>query len=647
MTIRYAQRICLALILAVTAPAQDSANTEFPPNLAADGIPPIPAKVRDTAARYLDFRTAAFQGWHPKERRMLITTRFGDAPQLHEVALPGGARRQLTFLPEPVAGAAYQPRSGQYIVFSQDVGGGEFYQLYRFDPAEGAITLMTDGKSRNMGARWSRSGKSLAYTSTRRTGKDTDIYLMDPAQPGKDRLLLELSGGGWSIADWSDDDSQIAVTEYVSINESYLWLANVKTGEKKLITPDRTEKVSYRGAQFSKNAKSIYTASDRNSEFSRLARIDLETGVFTVLTPDLNWDVSSFALSPDGKLLAFVTNEDGSSVLRIADASSGKVRFTPALPKGVIGGLEWHEDGRYLGFTFASAKSAGDAYALDVKSKKVERWTQSETSGLNPEKFVEPELVKMKSFDGLPISAFVYRPDSKKFPGKRPVLLLIHGGPEGQSRPGFMTRYNYFINEMGLAMVVPNVRGSDGYGKKFLTLDNGFRREDSVKDIETVLDWIGRESTLDQDRVVVMGGSYGGYMVLASMIHFGDRLRAGIDIVGISNFLTFLKNTQDYRRDLRRVEYGDERDLLMKDFLEKISPSNNAAKIQDPLFVVQGKNDPRVPVTEAEQMVKAVRANGREVWYLMAQDEGHGFAKKRNQDAQFLCTIMFLQKFAL
>ena len=328
---------------------------------------PIPNEVRKSASRYLDFRTAAFQSWHPKERRMLITTRFGDTPQLHEVGTPGGARYQLTFLPEPVASASWQPNSGKYILFSQDVGGGEFYQLYRFDPSEGAITLMTDGKSRNMGARWSKSGKSIAYTSTRRTGKDTDIYLMDPAQPGKDRLLLELPGGGWRVADWSDDDSKLAVIEYVSINESYIWVADVKTGEKQLVTPDRSGKVAYSGAQFSKDGTSIYTASDRNSEFSRLSRIDLQTGEFIVLTSDLNWDVSDFALSPDGRMIAFVTNEDGASVLRIADAKRGALRHTPDIPKGVLGGLEWHEKDRFLlGFTLASARSAGDAYTLDV-----------------------------------------------------------------------------------------------------------------------------------------------------------------------------------------------------------------------------------------------------------------------------------------
>jgi dipeptidyl aminopeptidase/acylaminoacyl peptidase len=286
-------------------------------------------------------------------------------------------------------------------------------------------------------------------------------------------------------------------------------------------------------------------------------------------------------------------------------------------------------------------------FSVDVKTGQVARWTESETGGLDARTFVEPELARFKSFDGLEISAFVYHPDPRKFPGKRPVIVSIHGGPESQSRPGFLARNNYFLNELGVAVIYPNVRGSSGYGKTFLEADNGFKREDSVKDIGALLDWIALQRSLDSARVCVMGGSYGGYMVLASMAHFNDRLRCGVDIVGISNFLTFLKNTQDYRRDLRRVEYGDERNPEMAAFLQRISPTENVQKIRKPMLVVQGKNDPRVPVTEAEQMVAALRKNGNQTWYLMAQDEGHGFAKKKNADYQFYVTILFLREFLL
>ena len=621
-----------------------NAPAQVPDNLVADGLPPIPAELKKDASRYLEFRAASFNSWHPTRRELLITTRFADAVQLHLVKTPGGARRQLTFLPEPVAGGSFRPGSGDCIVFVQDTGGGEFFQLYRLDPADGKITLLTDGQSRNSAPCWSYSGRLFAYTSTRRNGKDTDVYLMDPAAPTSDRRLLDLSGGGWSVTDWSSDDAKLLIAEYISINESHLYLADAKTGAKELLTPSTAAKVSWSHAQFAKDGKSIFVTTDQDAEFQRLCRLDLATKKLTPLTPNLSADVESFDLSRDGKTLSFVSNEDGASRLHLLDAKSGRELRAPWLPLGVITGLRWHENSRDLAFNLTSAQSPNDVYSLDAKTGKIERWTESETGGLNPANFVEPELVKLKSFDGLGISAFLYRPDLKKFPGPRPVIINIHGGPEGQSRPIFQARNNYYLSELGVAIIYPNVRGSDGHGKTFLQLDNGFQREDSVKDIGALIAWIKQDKALDSQRLAVMGGSYGGYMVLASMIHFGGDLCCGVDVVGISNFLTFLKNTQEYRRDLRRVEYGDERDPAMAAFLAKIAPTAHAAEIKKPLFVVQGFNDPRVPVTEAEQMVKAIRDSGGQAWYLMAKDEGHGFAKKKNADFQFLSTILFFQE---
>jgi dipeptidyl aminopeptidase/acylaminoacyl peptidase len=405
--------------------------------------------------------------------------------------------------------------------------------------------------------------------------------------------------------------------------------------------------VAYGDARFANDGQSIFCTTDRGSEFLRLVRLDLSTKAITPLTQDISWDVDEFDLSPDGKTIAFITNEDGVGQLHLMAARSGKRLRGPELPLGIPSGVTWHENGQDLAFNFNSAKSPTDAYSYNVKTRKLDRWTESETGGLNPAGFIEPELVRVKSFDGLPVSGFLYRPDAKKFPGKRPVIVNIHGGPEGQSRPIFQGRNNYYLNELGVAVLYPNVRGSTGYGKTFLTLDNGFKREDSVKDIGAFLDWVANDAGLDAERVAVMGGSYGGYMTLASLVHFSDRLRCGIDVVGISSFVTFLRNTQDYRRDLRRVEYGDERDPAMASHLERISPLNNVTKIRKPLFVVQGQNDPRVPVTEAEQMVKAIRDQGGVVWYLMAKDEEHGFGKKRNADFQFLSMIGFLQEFLL
>jgi dipeptidyl aminopeptidase/acylaminoacyl peptidase len=633
-------RALLCLLAFVT-----SAAAAVPDNLVVEGIPAIPAALKEDAGRYLEFRSAVFQGWHPQRREMLITTRFAETAQLHLVKMPGGARKQLTFLPEPVRGGGFRPKTGECLVFGQDVGGGENFQLYRYDTADGRITLLTDGKSRNTGAAWSHNGRLLAFTSTARNGTDNDIWIVDPDKAAERRMVCELQGGGWRVSDWSHDGAQLLLTEFISANESKLWLANVKTGKRERLTPEKEPPVAREGAVFSNDDREIFLTSDEIGEFKQLGRLSLADRKFIPMTGDVSRDVESFDLSPEGRLIAYTTNEDGSSMLRFKATFTGSATdATPKVPAGIITGLEWSEDGKELGFSMTGARSPAEAWSFDIASGGLTRWTDSETGGLDASTFAEPELVKLKSFDGVGVSGFLYLPDVKKFPGKRPVLVNIHGGPEGQSRPVFLARSNYFLNEMGVALLYPNVRGSEGYGKTFLTLDNGFKREDSVKDIGTFLDYVAAHERLDANRVGVIGGSYGGFMVLACMIRFSDRLRCGVDVVGISNFLTFLKNTSDYRRDLRRVEYGDERDEKMRAFLNEISPAAHAGKITKPLFVVQGKNDPRVPLSESEQMVQAVRAGGTPVWYLMATDEGHGFARKRNADFQFLSTIQFIKE---
>ncbi len=386
--------------------------------------------------------------------------------------------------------------------------------------------------------------------------------------------------------------------------------------------------------------------STKGSEFHQLTRLHLADGRKTVLSHE-RWDVDEFDLSKDGKRIAYVTNENGVSVLHVIDAATGAAVSIPKLPIGLIGGVEWHPNNHLLGFTITSAKAPSDAYSLDVDSGKLDRWTESESGGLDASRNIDPQLVTMKSFDGTTISAFVYRPDPARFSGKRPALIIIHGGPEGQSRPGFLGRNNYWINELGIAIIQPNVRGSTGYGKTYLAMDNGYKREDSVKDIGTVINWIKSDPMLDRDRIGVYGASYGGYMTLATMTHYNDQMRAAVDVVGIASFITFFQNTSAYRSDLRRVEYGDERDPKMHAFLEQISPLTSASKITKPLMVVAGYNDPRVPYTEGQQIVKAVRANNAPVWWLMAKDEGHGFAKKANQDYQFLAMTEFLQQYLL
>ena len=620
---------------------------QVPENLIVEGIPAFPPELLERLQPYFESRSAVLQDWHPTRREILISTRFGDVTQLHHVRMPGGDRRQLTFYTDRVAGGSFRPRTGDSIVFSKDVAGAEFFQFYRFDLANGTTTLLTDGKSRNTGGSWSTSGKWAAYSSTRRNGKDTDIYVLDPSDPASNRMLMQLEGGGWGVTDWSPDDSKVVVLEAISANETYLYLGDVRTGEKKLLTPKSAAKISYSDAEFSADGKSIYFTTDRGSEFHRLTRMDLATGAQTTLTPNLSWDVDEFDLSPDGKWIAFIANEDAVGVLHLLDTATGREVAAPRLPAGIPSNLDWHENGRDLAFNIASHLTPADVYSVDVTTGKLERWTESETGGLNTARNAAPEIVRIKSFDGLAISGILYRPDPERFPGKRPIGISIHGGPESQARPGWGGANNFLLNELGIAILLPNVRGSTGYGKTFLTLDNAMKREDSVKDIGAFIDWIRTDPRFDADRIGVWGGSYGGYMTLATMTHYSDKVRAAVDVVGVSNFITFLQNTQDYRRDLRRAEYGDERDPAMRAYFERIAPVNNAQKIKKPMFIVQGYNDPRVPRTEAEQILKALKDQGVPAWFLMAKDEGHGFAKKKNQIYQAAATALFLQKHLL
>ncbi len=641
------QRLSFLMSL-LMMPAVVVAQTLTPPeNLVTEGIPPIPMTLPDSVNRYTEARAASFVDWHPTEKQMLVSTRFGNTNQIHIVKQPLGARTQLTFFNEPVGSASFEPNTGDYFIFSKDLGGNEFGQLFRFDLQSRDVTLLTDGgRTQNGGLLWNKAKTQAVYSSTRRNGADRDLWIMDPKDPSKQELVIELPGGGWGASSWSGDDSKIVLSEYKSITSSKLWMLDVKKKTRTLITTDG-EDIAWGEAKFHpKDPTKLYVTTDKGSEFQRLGILELEGEKLTVLTDIIPWDVESFTITEDGSKLAFVTNEAGMSTLYIMNTADSSFYKAEGLPPGVIGGLSWHNNNVDLGLTYTSAKSSSDVYSYDTNSLQFTRWTESELGGMNPDSLQNAELIKWKSFDGLEISGFLNRP-APKFTGKRPVMILIHGGPESQARPGFMGRYNYYLNELGIAIIQPNVRGSAGYGKSFVKLDNVLLREDSVKDIGALFDWIAEQPDLDSQRIMVMGGSYGGYMTLAVSTNYPEKFRCSVDIVGISHFGTFLKNTEDYRRDLRRVEYGDERDPEVAEFFEKISPLNNAAKIKNPLFIIQGQNDPRVPLSEAEQMRDKVKTQGTPVWYLMAKDEGHGFRKKPNADFQFYATIMFMQAYLL
>jgi dipeptidyl aminopeptidase/acylaminoacyl peptidase len=616
-------------------------------NLILNGIPPIPVSIAEKARKFTEFRQARFASWDPSTRTMLILTRFADTAQVHLVKMPGGERKQLTFFSDRVGQAGFPEEDADYFVLSKDLGGNEFSQNYRFDLKSGDLTLLTDGKSRNSSGVWSHHGKLLAYSSTRRNGKDSDIYVIADASKETDHLVARVNSPGWEPLDWAPDEKTLLVAQEISINQTNLFLVDVDSGKMTQINPvNAPEQVAYGAAAFGKDGAYLYLTSNQHSEFQRLGRLDLKTNAFTPLAGNINWNIELFSLSPDGTQLAFVSNEDGISRLYLLDTASDQYAQVAGLPDGVISTLAWHHDDRTLAFTISAADAPSDVFTVDARSKTIERWTESETGGIPADSFAKPELVKWPTFDGRTISGFLYRHRSRTAQ-KMPVIIVIHGGPEAQFRPLFLGRYNYFLNEAGVAMIFPNVRGSDGYGKTFLDLDNGMKREDSVKDIGALLDWIKSRSDLDADRIMITGGSYGGYMTLACSFHYADRIRCSLDVVGISNFVTFLEHTEAYRRDLRRVEYGDERDPVMREFLLRISPLNNVDKITKPLFIVAGQNDPRVPVSEGQQMADALRSRGQTVWYLVAKDEGHGFAKKPNADFEFYATVKFIEDYLL
>jgi len=637
--------VAAALVLAVASFAQID---EIAPNenLVAEGIPKIPASLAESVGRYSEFRSAFFVSWHPARREMLIETRFADTNQVHLVKLPGGARTQLTFFPDHIAGAHYRPVTGDSFLFSKDIGGSEFFQIYLYDLKTGDTKLLTDGKSRNTDPRWSYQGDQIAYGSTKRSGDDIDIWIVNPSDPSSARMVSQMEGGGWSVEDWSPDGKQLLVSNSISAAETYVWLLDVASGKKELLTPKSAETVAYANAHFAKDGKGVYMTSDENSEFERLVYLDLASHKTTVLTPDLKWDVEELDISQDGSVLAFESNEDGISVIHVLNTKSGKEVPLPKLPIGVISGLEWRNHSRELAFSLNTARQPDDVYSIDLATGKLERWTFSETGPLNTSGFVEPKLIHWKSWDDRLISGFLNKPPAT-FTGKRPVIIAIHGGPEGQVRPDFAGRDNYFINELGIAMIYPNVRGSTGYGKTFQKLDNGLLREGSYKDIDTLMNWIQSQPDLDASKIMITGGSYGGFMTLAVATNYNDRICCSVDIVGPSNLVTFLEHTSGYRRDLRRVEYGDERDPKMREFLENIAPANKAKNITKPLFVIAGQNDPRVPASESAQMVEVVRKNGTPVWWLLAKDEGHGFGKKKNRDFQFYATVEFIKEYLL
>ena len=618
-------------------------------------VPEIPAELVQRLNRYQNVRSAAFIDWTLDGKGVYIRTRFGEISQLHRVSQPGGTRQQLTWFPEPIGQIAR--RSGQHtLAITMDEGGGEQDQVFLFDPETAKTTRLSDGVSRNRLVRWSRDGTRLAFQSTRRNGRSNDLWWMEPGKPGSEELLLEAPDGSWfGPADFSADGRYLLVQQFISVDDSRIYILDLADGELYLVAGGDEVPSANKALAFGNSGPGFYFITNQRGRSAELAWLlpadDAEVEFITRGSP---WDVTEFTISDDGRRGAFVTNEDGISRLYLLNPRTRQFKAVSRIPVGLISGLRFSPDSNRLAFTLSTAQTPSDVYVLELgrraeTSRELVRWTFSEVGGLDTSSFAQPRLIHYPTFDlrgrkQRTVPAFVYRPPGK---GPHPVIIHVHGGPESQYRPAFSKKTQMWLAELGVAVVAPNIRGSTGYDSEYLALDNGMRREDAVRDIGALLDWIAQEPDLDENRVAMYGSSYGGYIVLASAVHFSDRLKAGVDVVGISNFVTFLENTEDYRRDFRRLEYGDERIPEVRAYLDSISPINHADRIDIPLLVVQGRNDPRVPARQSEQIVKAMRERGRPVWYIEALNEGHGYDRKENRDIYEQATILFLQQYLL
>ena len=616
-------------------------------NLVLEDVPEIPQDLRRELYRWQEVRSAALRAFTADGKGIYVSTGFGSVNALHRIDMPMGARKQQTFYLEPVGQVKRRPGSEQ-LAFTRDAGGSEFAQVFLFEPESGETVMLTDGESRNGGIVWDRRGERFAFQSTRRNGASNDIWIASPDAAGEPEIAVEASNGRlWIPSEFSRNGSRLLALSYVSVTDSRAAVVDLDSGAVTILAGGQGKESVNLPIAFDDDGEGFWMITDQGSEFNQLAWQSLTAGSKPeVVTASIPWNISDVVISHDRTRMAFVANENGNSRVYLMDPATREYRVVDKIPTGLAYGLLFSPDDRQLGMTLNAAQAPSDAYSLKLgrdplRFGRLVRWTESEVGGLDASRFVVPELVQYPTFDGREIPAWIHKPREG---GPHPVIIRIHGGPEGQARPVFSATYQLWVARLGAAVIQPNVRGSTGYGKTYVSLDDGFRREDAVRDIGALLDWIETQPDLDANRVVVYGGSYGGYMALASAVHYSDRLQGVIDNVGISNFVSFLENTQDYRRDRRRQEYGDERDPEMRAHLERISPLNNVSRISVPLFIIQGQNDPRVPVTEATQMVEALREQGGSVWYMNALNEGHGYRKRENRDPMQQAMMMFLEK---
>ncbi|MFC6732029.1 MULTISPECIES: S9 family peptidase [unclassified Haladaptatus] len=590
--------------------------------------------------RYLNIRSAgsASFGPHGELAFLMDTTGVSQVWSLHE---PGHWPEQRTFYDERITFASWSPENPE-LVFGMDEGGNEREQLFRLD-SDGTITNLTaTPDAKHWWGGWSHDGERFAFSSNRREGSVFDIYVQDRDDMG-DEARLVYEGDGWlTVGGWSPDDSRLLVSKAHSSFDQDVYVLDIESGDLEHVTPHEGD-IRYGSIQWGPDGESLYLVTDEDADLLWLGRLDLATHDIEPVVVDDEWNVSGAAIDEETGRIVYARNVEGYTDLTVGDlvaATEIESYPDPDLPRGVQGGISYNDDATQFAITVTGSAENANVYVVDVETGESTRWTNAATAGIPKDTFREPEVVRYESFDGLDIPAFFTLPADAR-DGETPVLVDIHGGPESQRRPSFSPVKQYFLNR-GYAMFEPNVRGSTGYGKSYTRLDDVEKRMDSVADIKAAVEWLHDHPKVDPSRIAVMGGSYGGFMTLAALTEYPDLWAAGIDIVGIANFVTFLKNTGDWRRALREAEYGSlETD---REFLERISPINNIDAIEAPLLVLHGKNDPRVPVGEAEQIAAEAETHVP-VEKLIFDDEGHGFSKLENRVTAYTTVVSFLEKY--
>jgi len=635
----------LALLLVIVAlSVAVKAQDEFVKpgaDLEMEGIPPIPKSLATDVGRYTRIYGLPLAGWAPDKREIWVKS-ISQLTHISSIGSPGEKPKTIKHIFGLGIYDVYIQPQGHYLIYNQDKDGTEKYQMHLYDLQSGKNTLLSDSNARDTEFVWSNNGEQLAYSSTI-GGKGISLYLITPLKPESKRLLVKSDDNYMKAYAWSPDDKLIVYCEFMSMDASKLWVINVETGVKTLLSDQSSNEDYHSFPRFSKDGKGVYVKTNYRSEVNRIAYVNLETRRYEFLKTDEKWDVEEFQLSPDGKSMAFSVNEDGVSRLYIYDIAAKRKKAIAGLPLGVISGLAWNRASIDCAFNFKSPKTPNDIYSVAAATGAVERWAQSYSNGMDLDQFPTPELVRWKSFDGRTISGFMYRP-SRQYPGKRPVIIDLHGGPSEQVRPGYLYADNYLVNALGVVKIYPNYRGSRGYGKTFVKLDNGLRREDAIKDISALLDWIRSRPDLDPERIVVQGASYGGFMALSVATRHNDRIRASIIEYGISEWISFINNPDVNARDLWRAEYGDERNPQVRDYLIRLSPLYSINQNQKPMFLIHGSKDPRVPVQQAEAILSAMKQTQIPIWHLFGKNEGHGFRKFTNWEIRTLAIILFIQE---